>query len=250
MYFLSKRALANGVSLSGSPLYSTLFPFIALKLLSLYGWRGSFIVIAGLNLHILAFAALIRPIVFQSDLPSDVRVTLDVDKIYKPNKKSFLRKYWVCLLLLICNVILMFGFASPFVYIVPYAGELGFPQSDAAGLLACTCVGDFVGRPLCGVLMARVDIVKRKIMLSTVFALSMYTLIQLIPIFTTRWLPLVVYSVLLGFWYGVIVVLNMTAIPLIMGTDKRLNTYFAWIFCCGTVPSFVSGYVVGWLFLS
>ena len=224
-----------------------MFPFIALKLLSIYGWRGSFIVFAGLHLNILAFAALIRPIVFQSDRP-EVQVTLDVDKIYKRNKKSFLRKYWVCLLLLMCNVILMFGFASPLVYIVPYAGELGFPQSDAAGLLACTCVGDFVGRPLCGVLTAKVDVLRKKILLSTVFALLMFTVIQLIPIFTTRWVPLVAYSVLLGFWYGVIVVLNMTAIPLIMGTE-RLNTYFAWFFCCGTVPTFVSGYVVGWLFL-
>ena len=243
MYFSSKRALANGISLSGSPLYSSLFPFIALKLLNIYGWRGSFIIIAGLNLNIAAFATLVRPIVYQSD-DSEIPVTKNVDKIYKPNKKSFLEKYWVCLFLLLCNVFLMFGFASPFVYIVPFANELGFPESDAATLLAFANVGDFIGRPLCGFLMAKIDIIKRKIMLSTVIALSFYSIIQLIPIFSSRWNPLVVYSILLGFWYGVICVLNMTAIPLIMGT-KRLNTYFSWFFGCGSVPTFISGYIAG-----
>ncbi len=54
------------------------------------------------------------------------------------------------------NLILTLGFASPFVYLVPYVTtELGCSPIQAASLLSVAAVGDCVSRPLCGALLSR-----------------------------------------------------------------------------------------------
>ncbi|XP_078604193.1 monocarboxylate transporter 2-like [Branchiostoma floridae x Branchiostoma japonicum] len=61
-YFDKKRAVANGIAFSGVGVGNIAFPLIFTYLIEEYGWRGSFLIAAGVMLNITAFAALLRPI--------------------------------------------------------------------------------------------------------------------------------------------------------------------------------------------
>ncbi|CAH1271591.1 SLC16A12 [Branchiostoma lanceolatum] len=61
-YFDKKRALANGIAFSGVSVGNIVFPPVFTYLIEEYGWRGSFLIAAGVMLNITAFAALLRPI--------------------------------------------------------------------------------------------------------------------------------------------------------------------------------------------
>ncbi|XP_035683177.1 monocarboxylate transporter 13-like [Branchiostoma floridae] len=61
-YFDKKRAIANGIAFSGVSVGNIVFPLIFTYLIEEYGWRGSFLIAAGVMLNITAFAALLRPI--------------------------------------------------------------------------------------------------------------------------------------------------------------------------------------------
>ncbi|XP_078685232.1 monocarboxylate transporter 13-like isoform X1 [Branchiostoma floridae x Branchiostoma belcheri] len=61
-YFDKKRAIANGIAFSGASVGNIVFPLVFTYLIEEYGWRGSFLIAAGVMLNITAFAALLRPI--------------------------------------------------------------------------------------------------------------------------------------------------------------------------------------------
>ncbi|XP_066294445.1 monocarboxylate transporter 13-like [Branchiostoma lanceolatum] len=61
-YFDKKRAIANGIAFAGVGVGNIAFPPLFTYLIEEYGWRGSFLIAAGVMLNITAFAALLRPI--------------------------------------------------------------------------------------------------------------------------------------------------------------------------------------------
>ncbi|RUS74091.1 hypothetical protein EGW08_018154, partial [Elysia chlorotica] len=60
LYYDKYRSVATGVSTSGSGLGGAVFPVLVGFLIDVYSWRGSLIFLAGLNLHLFIFAALLR----------------------------------------------------------------------------------------------------------------------------------------------------------------------------------------------
>ncbi|KAL3854967.1 hypothetical protein ACJMK2_014202 [Sinanodonta woodiana] len=61
IYFKRHRSLATGIVKSGDGVGSTVFPYIVYMLIETFAWKGSFFIIAGLNLQNFLFAALLRP---------------------------------------------------------------------------------------------------------------------------------------------------------------------------------------------
>ncbi|KAL3854965.1 hypothetical protein ACJMK2_014200 [Sinanodonta woodiana] len=61
IYFKRHLSLATGIVKSGEGVGSTVFPYIIYMLIETYGWKGSFFIIASLNLQNFMFAALLRP---------------------------------------------------------------------------------------------------------------------------------------------------------------------------------------------
>ncbi|XP_076453594.1 uncharacterized protein LOC143288833 [Babylonia areolata] len=61
-HFLKRRALANGISVSGSALGSFLLPNLMRSLLNHYGLRGAMATIGAVMFHVCACAALFRPL--------------------------------------------------------------------------------------------------------------------------------------------------------------------------------------------
>ena len=62
LYYCKHRSLATGIATAGSGLGATLFPIIFHHIIERYGWRGSLFIVAGLNLHLFVFAALLWPV--------------------------------------------------------------------------------------------------------------------------------------------------------------------------------------------
>lgn len=88
MYYDKYRSLATGVATSGSGLGTAIMPVVVGTLIDQYAWKGSFIVLAGLCLHLFVFSALLRmppmpplPNMEEVVLPKDHDV--DEDKLCK-----------------------------------------------------------------------------------------------------------------------------------------------------------------------
>jgi len=64
-YFDERRALATGIAVCGSSVGTLVFAPVMSSLLSLYGWRGANLVIAGVILNGLICGAVYRPIAKQ-----------------------------------------------------------------------------------------------------------------------------------------------------------------------------------------
>lgn len=62
LYFLKHRSLATAIATAGSGMGSAVFPIFMYHIIEYYGWRGSLFIVAGINLHLLIFAALLRPV--------------------------------------------------------------------------------------------------------------------------------------------------------------------------------------------
>ncbi|CAL1547414.1 unnamed protein product [Lymnaea stagnalis] len=60
LYYDKYRSIATGVSTSGSGLGGAVLPVLVGFLIDVYSWKGSIIFLAGLNLHLFIFAALLR----------------------------------------------------------------------------------------------------------------------------------------------------------------------------------------------
>ena len=75
-YFKKKRSLANGLSRSGGAATFFLAPLLQL-LVESYGWQGCLLVIAGLELHLLACALLFRPVRLKEELEFKPEQTLE-----------------------------------------------------------------------------------------------------------------------------------------------------------------------------
>uniref|UniRef100_A0A1I8GZD2 MFS domain-containing protein n=2 Tax=Macrostomum lignano TaxID=282301 RepID=A0A1I8GZD2_9PLAT len=74
-YFRRRRALATGISVSGSGVGTLLFAYITGACLNTYGWRGSFLLLGGLLFNLCACGALLRPLA-----PRLKRTRLRLDK--------------------------------------------------------------------------------------------------------------------------------------------------------------------------
>ncbi|KAL3854958.1 hypothetical protein ACJMK2_014193 [Sinanodonta woodiana] len=62
LYFERHRSLASGIAASGQGIGGTVFPYITYMLIETYGWRGSYFIMAGFNLHSIVFAVLLSPL--------------------------------------------------------------------------------------------------------------------------------------------------------------------------------------------
>nr|XP_009860312.1 monocarboxylate transporter 5-like [Ciona intestinalis] len=74
-YFKVRRSLANGLSRSGGAATFFLAPLLQL-LVTNYGWQGCLLIVAGLELHLIACALLFRPLRLKEELQFEPTTTL------------------------------------------------------------------------------------------------------------------------------------------------------------------------------
>ncbi|KAL4229058.1 hypothetical protein ACF0H5_012096 [Mactra antiquata] len=80
-YFDKRRALATGIAVCGSGIGSFVFAPLSESLLRQYSWKGAMWILSGLSLNGIVFAALFRPLEYESstdmDAACDEEITID-----------------------------------------------------------------------------------------------------------------------------------------------------------------------------
>ncbi|XP_070181608.1 monocarboxylate transporter 13-like [Littorina saxatilis] len=151
LYYNKYRSLAT----SGTGLGTAIFPPLASYLIEEYTWKGSFIIIAGLNLHVITFDMLLLP---PPPLPPSPSQDDDLEpgdlppELESPmTKKQFLKKrlcifcdfgfdvYFVSNILWNCGAAVYIAFGPDF-FIMQ-----GLDKMDSSFMLTLFGLGEFVG---------------------------------------------------------------------------------------------------------
>ncbi|CAH1271590.1 SLC16A12 [Branchiostoma lanceolatum] len=245
-YFDKKRAIANGIAVSGPSVGSMVFPPVFTYLIEEYGWRGSLLIAAGVMLNITAFAALLRPIQLpekQLSLPSDRAETTSFSELNEvpqdrptvrinEGKSSLSRSHWRTVIAelkaLLTNPRLVsfitadmfflgFGFFIPVVHIAPRARHLGIEPYQSAFLVSLIAIGDVISRFLSGFLPTC-----RKFRHLHWYTLSLLTtgISSLLSTLAKTYPALAAYCMVLGLLEGAGLAISLTVLADLVGPTR------------------------------
>lgn len=168
VYFCERKALAYGIAMSGSGIGTFVLAPVVQLLIEHYSWRGALLILGGLVSNLCVCGALLRPITLKEE---DTRpLPVDLEQVYEsrllgtedkhPNGTHGAERMQRCLqspqdyhFLLMPDFLVLAGsflfLASgcslPFVYLVPYALDVGISHHNAAFLMSILGVIDIVG---------------------------------------------------------------------------------------------------------
>jgi len=161
-WFVRRRSMMSGIVKVGTGTGQLVIPLAASLLITTYGWRSSYVVIALFSMLMLAGAGqLLRRDPSQKGLlPDGDTQTRSVGSPLGETGLSFhealkTRQFWtICFI----NLTIMFSLMMILVHIVPHAIDLGFPATTAAGVLSTIAGASMVGRLLIGITADRAGI--------------------------------------------------------------------------------------------
>ncbi|XP_020016426.2 monocarboxylate transporter 1-like [Castor canadensis] len=224
-YFYKKRPLANGLAMAGSPVFlSTLAPLNQV-FFSIYGWRGSFLILGGLLLNCCVAGSLMRPI--------GPMAHKDISKKYPPGAEKpdastanaelagenpqkrrqpdtqtsdqfigwFLLSHRGFLIYLSGNLFMFFGLFAPLVFLSNYGKSKGFSSEQAAFLLSILAFIDMGARPSMG-FIANTKLVRPRIHYFFAVASIANGVCHLMIPFTSSYMGFCLYAGLFGFVFG------------------------------------------------
>lgn len=166
-YFSRRKALAYGISMSGSGIGIFLLAPVVQLLIEQFSWRGALLILGGFVLNLCVCGALMRPITLKDD-----QTTSEQNHVCRTETQGFQRaspsstwtKEWVqtCLcgslqqeynfllmsdfvVLAISVLFMAYGCSPLFVYMVPYALSIGVSHQQAAFLMSILGVIDIIG---------------------------------------------------------------------------------------------------------
>ncbi|KAM4797363.1 monocarboxylate transporter 1 [Rhinophrynus dorsalis] len=229
-YFFKKRPIANGLAMAGSPVFlSTLAP-LNQYFYSIFGWRGSFLILGGLLFNCCVAGSLMRPI---GPKPNDEKkkVTKEVleeagkclskedgdankDLIAgkaktKPTVFQTINKFLDLslfthrgfLIYLSGHMIMFFGLFAPLVFLSNYAKSKNVSSESAAFLLSILAFVDMVARPSMGI-VANTKWVRPKIQYFFAVAVLYNGVCHLLVPLSTSYTGFCIYSGFFGFAFG------------------------------------------------
>uniref|UniRef100_A0A8C0K8K1 Monocarboxylate transporter 1 n=1 Tax=Canis lupus dingo TaxID=286419 RepID=A0A8C0K8K1_CANLU len=231
-YFYKRRPLANGLAMAGSPVFlSTLAP-LNQALFDIFGWRGSFLILGGLLLNCCVAGALMRPIgppptsvgkdrskeSLQEAGKSDEKkgagdTNTDFNgrnpKEEKPSVFQTVEKqldlslftHRGFLLYLSGNVIMVFGLATPLVFLNSYAKSQHYSSEKSAFLLSILSFLDIIARPSMG-LVANTKWIRPRVQYFFAASIVANGVCHLLAPLTSSYTGFCVYVGFLGFAFG------------------------------------------------
>ena len=228
-YFRKRRAIANGIALSGFAFGSVVMPPVLRMLTDTYGLHGAMLIMAGISLNVCVAGALLRPVsaYSQKERPNNNSEKIvsnnakndEEDTWQKSTQKGFRRvaeflkslfsvyallewsllKRRSFLLIGISLGLFAAGLPSYFVIFAAYVEEAGHSKRDAAILLSVQGLGDIPARILFGVL-ADTHIIQTHLLLGLTFFLT--AIFALLTPFITDLIALGVMGVSFGMFAG------------------------------------------------
>ncbi|XP_028825704.1 monocarboxylate transporter 12-B isoform X2 [Denticeps clupeoides] len=261
VYFSERKALAYGIAMSGSGIGTFILAPVVQILIEHYSWRGALLILGGFVSNLCVCGALLRPITLRvgeacpltvdpecgKQLPAegDCRgTTLRSSCLQSMQDYRFLLmpKF---LMLAVSFVFLASGCSLPFVYLVPYALDVGVSHHQAAFLMSILGVIDIVGNITFGWLTDQRWLKKHR-SLCYIFAVGLEGLCCLfIPLLRTFSL-LIPFSVLYGYFDGAYVALIPVVTSDVVGT-MYLSSALGVVYFLHAVPYLVSPPIGGWL---
>ncbi|TRY62392.1 hypothetical protein DNTS_007872 [Danionella cerebrum] len=267
IYFCERKALAYGIAMSGSGIGTFVLAPVVQLLIEHYSWRGALLILGGFVSNLCVCGALLRPIVLKEEeacpLPVDSErgygdelpklrsvAALSSACAAKQRCLQSMQEYHFLLMpdfLVLAGSFLLLasGCSLPFVYLVPYALDVGVSHQQAAFLMSILGVIDIVGNITFGWLTDRRCLKKYRSICYT-FAVGMEGLCCLfIPLLST-FILLVPFSVLYGYFDGAYVALIPVVTSDVVGT-AYLSSALGVVYFLHAVPYLVSPPIGGWL---
>uniref|UniRef100_A0A2D4H6D4 Monocarboxylate transporter 1 n=2 Tax=Micrurus TaxID=8634 RepID=A0A2D4H6D4_MICLE len=230
-YFYKKRPLANGLAMAGSPVFlSTLAP-LNQYFYSIFGWRGSFLILGGLLLNCCVAGSLMRPIGPKPDqvkkeinkeaLQEIGKVTskeggdVNTDLIAGKNKKQKTTAFQTInkfldlslfthrgfLIYLFGNVFMFFGLFTPLVFLSNYGKSKNFSKESSALLLSILAFVDMVARPSMG-LVANTKWIRPRVQYFFAVSVIYNGVCHLLAPLSTSYVGFCIYAGFFGFAFG------------------------------------------------
>ncbi|XP_006643245.2 monocarboxylate transporter 12-B [Lepisosteus oculatus] len=269
-YFCERKALAYGIAMSGSGIGTFVLAPAVQLLIEHYSWRGALLILGGFVSNLCVCGALMRPITLKEEQLSSA-LSVDAEHAYKTKQKDlsstpaqFLSKdhghrcfcfqsvqeYHFLLMpdfmvLAVSFLFLAYGCSVPFVYLVPYALNVGVSHQQAAFLMSILGVIDIVGNITFGWLTDR-RCLKKYRNICYLLAVGLEGLCCLfIPILKS--FPLLVpFAVLYGYFDGAYVALIPVVTSDVVGTTY-LSSALGVVYFLHAIPYLVSPPIAGWL---
>ncbi|KAM7382218.1 hypothetical protein PAMA_012874 [Pampus argenteus] len=219
-YFSEKRPLANGLAAAGSPVLLCCLSPLGQILQTHYGWRGGFLILGGLLLNCCACSALMRPLLPPKKSP-ELEAFTEQEKV-QPKRKLLdfsVVKDRGFVIYTIAASIMVLGLFVPPVFVVSYAKELGYEDTNAALLLSIVGFVDMFARPVSG-LIAGMKCVRTKSVYLFSFAMIFNGCTDLIGSQANNYAGLAVFCVFFGMSYGMVGALQFEVLMAIVGTEK------------------------------
>ncbi|KAM4691854.1 monocarboxylate transporter 4-like [Rhinophrynus dorsalis] len=221
-YFDKHRPLANGLAAAGSPVFLSCLSPLGQKLSSQYGWRGGFLIFAGLLLNNIACGALMRPLLPAKGAKEEVKETEEEKKPPPPKKPLIdfrvVKNLGFVVYTLACSIMVLGLFVPP-IFIVNYGKDIGVPDTNAAFLLTIIGLIDIFARPLCGVLVGLEKVRPYSIYLFC-FSMIFNGFTDLMGSMSNSFGGLVVFSIFFGISYGMVGALQFEVLMTIVGTHN------------------------------
>ncbi|XP_029428461.1 monocarboxylate transporter 1 isoform X2 [Rhinatrema bivittatum] len=231
-YFYKKRPLANGLAMAGSPVFlSTLAP-LNQKFYSIFGWRGSFLILGGLLLNCCVAGSLMRPIGPKAGTENKELSKVTMEEAGKKSAKDegggdanldllagkpktkptvfqtinkfldfTLFTHRGFLLYLSGHMLMFFGLFAPLVFLSNYAKSKHYSSESSAFLLSILAFVDMVARPSMG-LVANTKWVRPRIQYYFAVSVVYNGLCHLMAPLSTTYAGFCIYAGFFGFAFG------------------------------------------------
>jgi MFS family permease len=225
-WFTRRRTLAVGIAVSGIGLGTLVVAPVAADLITRYGWRDAYLVLAGTGTVALVGCALL---VQAAPLSTDAPPAPLLDRLRTP---AYLRLYGAGLLLSIVLFV-------PFVHLPAYAASRGASDVAAATLVGVIGAASIVGRLALGAAAARTGVLRTY---QACFALMAGSF--LLWLGAPGYPRLVLFAVLLGVGYGGFVALGPALVAVLFGV-RGLGGLLGVLYTSAAVGSAVGPPVAG-----
>ena len=199
-WFVKRRGLMTGIASSGLSIGTLIIPLVANWLISVYGWRTSYMIVGSVALVLIILAAQFLKRdpgqIGQSAYGEDEWPETGDAKVLGLSLQEAIhtQQFWMLCVAMLCFTL---GLGAILVHIVPHAVGLGVSSASAAIILAVIGGAGTVGRVIMG---SACDRIGNKLSLGICFALLSVSLFWLLPA-KELWL-LYLCTAIFGFGYG------------------------------------------------
>ena len=216
-WFVKRRGLMSGITVSGIGIGTIIMPPIARWLISIYGWRTSYIIIGIVVLVLIMAAAqfLRRDPGKIGQLPDGESGVQEEEPASEAMEFSLrgaihTRQLWMLCVIFVC---IGFCFQAILVHIVPHATDIGISVVSAASILSIIGGLSIVGRIGMG---STGDRIGNKPALIVCLIVMLVAFVWLLVVAKELWM-LSLFAVIFGFAYGGLVALESPILAKLFG---------------------------------